>query len=89
MTKFGKVKEQALIDLTLINHRNRLTANRHPGLWSRLCRRWREIRDSWKTQRALEQLDDHMLEDIGVDPLEFRLYRPKNNSINDYWISRF
>lgn len=42
-----------------------------PSRWWRcLTRRWRMAWDSWKTQRALEHLDDRMLSDIGVSRCE-------------------
>ena len=46
----------------------RSPAPARPGRWWRcLTRRWRAISQDWKTRRALENLDDRMLRDIGVE----------------------
>jgi uncharacterized protein YjiS (DUF1127 family) len=54
-------------------------------LWRRLAVELRVAWNSWKTQRALEHLDDRMLRDIGVDRCEiasgaYRLARDRSFS---------
>lgn len=58
-------------------------------LWQIFSRRWRNMRDAWRTRRALERLDERMLRDIGVEPYEVWAPQPgRHNPTSDHWLNR-
>lgn len=88
MTELMKINQPARPQVTHAGGEPDLISAR-PALWQRLRRRLSIMCAAWQTQRALERLDDHLLEDIGIDPAERALYRQRKQPVTDFWISRF